>query len=204
MTLNIRFRKWLSLNFLCYTSLVMCHVNSAPSMNYESNCSFLIEETNDESKSFLWEIKGNPSSYLFGTIHVPYIEVWDTIPDYVKQVFNKTTHLYVEIDMNKPNVQNHFASCVLLPKGQTVSTMLSKEVYTRLEEYLHFIKECIRDWLSSDQVRQGYSPEKVFNNFFGGWEKKDLIWTLNPVLDMVQTYIKNLEYPFLCPTRRPY
>ena len=155
MMLNIRVRNWLSLSFLCHTIQFFFHVNSATSTNYESNCSFPIEETSDEGKPFLWEIKGNPSSFLFGTIHVPYVEVWDTIPERVMQVFNKTTHLFVEIDMNKPKVQNDFASCVLLPKGKTVSKMLPKEAYIRLEEYLYFIKECIRDWLSSDQVRKG-------------------------------------------------
>ena len=95
-------------------SQIFHSIKSSPSIKYQSNCS----PTNDESKPFLWEIKGNPPSYLFGTIHVPYVEVWDAVPKNVLKLFNKTTHLYIEIDLNKPNVQKDFASCVLLPKGK--------------------------------------------------------------------------------------
>ena len=39
----------------------------------------------ETTNSYLWRIEGNPPSYLFGTIHIDYTLVLDSIPDNAKQ-----------------------------------------------------------------------------------------------------------------------
>ena len=39
----------------------------------------------ETTNSYLWRIEGNPPSYLFGTIHIDYDLVFDSVPNNVKQ-----------------------------------------------------------------------------------------------------------------------
>ena len=41
----------------------------------------------EEKKSFFWRINSVPPTYMFGTIHVPYTRVWDTVPANAKMAF---------------------------------------------------------------------------------------------------------------------
>ena len=51
--------------------------------------------------SYLWKIKTNPPSYIFGTLHVPYVLVWDGIPQNVKQAFHEAQNVYLEVSFTK-------------------------------------------------------------------------------------------------------
>ena len=39
----------------------------------------------ETTNSYLWRIEGNPPSYLFGTIHIDYKLIFDSIPENVMQ-----------------------------------------------------------------------------------------------------------------------
>ena len=113
---------------LCLKYNLFQLVNCFQQTNGKFNCNSSDGRRNEnKSKTFSWKIDGDPSSYLFGTIHVPYVEVWDEINDAVIKHFNDSGKLYVEIDRNIPRVQSYFESCVLLPKGQTVSDILPSD-----------------------------------------------------------------------------
>ena len=66
---------------------------------------------------YLWEIEGNPPSYIFGTIHVPYIMLWDAIPQNTMQAFNNTQSLFLELDMSEDTLLA-LHSCQQLPNNQ--------------------------------------------------------------------------------------
>ena len=71
----------------------------------------------EEKSSYLWRINSTPPSYLFGTIHVPYTLVWDSVSEDVKTAFNSSRHIYFEIDVDeKPDT-----SCAMLPPGQKLT-----------------------------------------------------------------------------------
>ena len=40
-----------------------------------------------KSSSYLWRINSSPPCYMFGTIHVPYTRVWDSVPENAKNAF---------------------------------------------------------------------------------------------------------------------
>jgi uncharacterized protein YbaP (TraB family) len=163
--------------------------------NGEIKCTESEDQRHDDKiKSFLWKIDGDPASYLFGTIHVPYLEVWDKINDAVLKQFNSSDKLYVEIDKNIPRVQSYLASCVLLPKGQTVSDILPNDVYIRLKAYLDYLKDKISTWISRKQLSKGLSADNIFRSLFGNWEQREIIWTLTQTLGLVEKYIKSIEY----------
>ena len=68
----------------------------------------------NRNKPFLWKIQGNASSYLFGTMHVPFVEVWNPIKDEIMKTFNTSEKLYLEIDMDLEQNKQDFSKCVLI------------------------------------------------------------------------------------------
>ena len=66
--------------------------------------------------SYLWKINSTPPSYLFGTIHVPYTLVWDSVSEEVNTAFNSARQVYFEVGNEDPDI-----SCAMLSTGQTIS-----------------------------------------------------------------------------------
>ena len=95
--------------------------------------------------SHLWKVdrhsyslrSGRPS-YFFGTIHVPYSQVSDSIPDIVFEAFQEADHIYTEVDLDStsPEVLDETRKCMLLPGHQKLSDVLPEDLYSRLKSYL--------------------------------------------------------------------
>ena len=158
--------------------------------------SVIKSDSNDiRNKPFLWKIQGNTSSYLFGTMHVPFVEVWNPIKDVIMKTFNTSQKLYLEIDMDLEQNKQDFSKCILIPNGKIGG--LPTVVYTRLSEYIDFLKNKIRDWLTQEQKNKGINPEKVFQADFRNWKRKRLIWIMNSILDVTESYVKFFGYESL-------
>ena len=69
-----------------------------------------------EKSSYLWRINSTPPSYLFGTIHVPFTLVWDSVSEDVKKAFKSARQAYFEL-----GDEDLDSSCPMLPPGQTIS-----------------------------------------------------------------------------------
>ena len=147
------------------------------------------------NKPFLWIIQGNTSSYLFGTMHVPFVEVWNPIKDEIMKTFNTSQKLYLEIDMDLEQNKQDFSKCILIPNGKIAG--LPTIVYTRLSEYIDFLKNKIGDWLTQEQKNKGINPEKVFQAVFRNWKRKRLIWIMNSILDVTESYVRFFGYESL-------
>ena len=159
-------------------------------MELEKTCARLNDhENNNNPPPFLWVIGGNVPSYLFGTIHVPYVEVWDELQKLVMRAFNTTQNFYIETDLQNQKATQDLYKCTVLPNAQRVSDVLPTGTYDRLRSYLAFLKINIGSWLTAKQTKEGYTSEKVFNAFFKDWNEKRLIWTLNHMLDITKDKI---------------
>ena len=145
---------------------------------------------------YLWEIEGNPPSYVFGTIHVPYIMLWDAIPKNMMQAFNNTQALYLELDMSEDTL---FAlqSCQQLPNNQTVSEVLPYDIYLKFIAYMKHVYAKIGKWLTTSQKHQGLTSEVIFNLLFDGWETRRPIWTFMKIQMVIKSLITSIEYPQL-------
>ena len=74
-----------------------------------------------ERSSYLWRVNSSPPSYLFGTVHVPYTLVWDSVSKDAKTAFNSANQVYFELDFSDPQILEAAGSCALLPQGQKIS-----------------------------------------------------------------------------------
>jgi uncharacterized protein YbaP (TraB family) len=86
--------------------------------------------------SLLYRISGNgitKPSYLFGTIH---ISCEAKINTELKNALDATTQMYLELDMDDPELQTKMAAKVHMKDGATISSFLSAEDYQLLDSYL--------------------------------------------------------------------
>lgn len=85
-----------------------------------------------EEKSLLWKISGNglsQPSYLFGTIH---ITCDATLDENVLKALDETSQLYLEIDMDDPELQVKTMQGMMMKDGKKISAMVSAEQYKAL------------------------------------------------------------------------
>ena len=86
--------------------------------------------------SLLWKISGNgieKPSYLYGTMHA----VCETnIDDEVLKAFDETSQLYLEIDMDDPNLQATMMRKIRMNDGVTISSLITKDEAKKLDTFL--------------------------------------------------------------------
>ena len=86
--------------------------------------------------SLLWKISGNglsKPSYLFGTVH---ITCDATLNNNVKTALDATNQLYLELDMDDPNLQAEMMGGVMMKDGVTMTSLLSPEDFKIVDEFV--------------------------------------------------------------------
>ncbi len=86
--------------------------------------------------ALLWKISGNglkKPSYLFGTIH---ITCDATLDKNVLNALDATDQLYLELDMDDPNMQAEMMSGIMMKDGVTMSSLLSPEDFKMVDEFV--------------------------------------------------------------------
>jgi uncharacterized protein YbaP (TraB family) len=122
---------------------------------------------------FMWKVqKGEQSSYLFGTIHVPAPEL-SVLPAKVKSAINSCDGVRTELDMNFMN-QMKATQLMLRKDGKTLEDILPKALYTRAEKALKVINPALN--------LKPFSELKV--------------WALAATLELLEEQMKN---PALAP-----
>jgi uncharacterized protein len=91
-----------------------------------------------QDNSLLYAVTGNglaQPSYLYGTFHLvcPNDLI---ISDSLKKVAAVAQQLYLEIDMDQPNLQNTMMQGMMLTDGKTIKDLMSAEDYTVVDSYL--------------------------------------------------------------------
>lgn len=86
--------------------------------------------------SLLWKISGNglaKPSYLFGTIHVTCDA---TLDKEVLKALEDTKQLYLEMDMDDPNLQMQMMGKMMMKDGKKLTDLVSAEDFAILDAFL--------------------------------------------------------------------
>ena len=86
--------------------------------------------------ALLWKISGNglaKPSYLFGTIH---ITCDATLDKDVKAALDATTQLYLELDMDDPNLQAEMMGGMMMKDGKKMSTLANEADLATVDVFL--------------------------------------------------------------------
>jgi len=97
--------------------------------------SFILHAQNLE-KSLLWKISGNglkQPSYIFGTMHAVCEINFDKN---IKKALDETTQMYLEIDMDDPNLQGIMMKGITMKDGVTLSSLMTEEEAEIVDKYL--------------------------------------------------------------------
>jgi len=99
-------------------------------------CAGLLLNAQALEKSLLWKISGNglsKPSYLYGTIHVTCDA---TLHSGVEKAMSETSQLYLEIDMDDPNMQSLMMGSMMMAGGKKMSTLAKPEEVRLVDNYL--------------------------------------------------------------------
>lgn len=148
-----------------------------------------------EKGSFLWRIESSPPSYFFGTIHVPYIRVWDAIPDNAKQAFAASKRVFFELDLTKAATISSLSACQMLPKNRHLSQEIPSELFARLKIHMEYVKTVMPTWVTKEQKEKGL--DYLLSAITANWERKRPIWVTLLVNSLTKSDISSRSYPVL-------
>jgi uncharacterized protein YbaP (TraB family) len=142
-------------------------------------------------------IKRSPPSYFFGTIHVPYTRVWDSIPDRVKVAFQTSDSVFFELDLMDAYTVSTLSNCQMLPRGMKLMDVLPGDLYKRLKRHLDYVRVMLPSWMTPDQRARGLYAEYLYNAITGNWERKRPVWVMLMVNSLTESDIKSRGVPVL-------
>lgn len=101
-------------------------------------CSIQSFAQSNNANALLWEINGNglqQPSYLFGTIHMICKEDF-TFSELAKQKFNTSKQVYLELDLDDPQLQAVMMGQMQLPGKESLKNKLGGKNFNRLDSFL--------------------------------------------------------------------
>ena len=152
--------------------------------------------------SYLWKVEVTPPVYLFGTLHLPYDSVWDTIPDNVKRAFSSSRDILLELQLSNSETTRHLADCQLLPNNQDIGEVLPSGLVKRISDYLKRIRGRLPAWLNdtprSTLFRGGVSAsDRFFNDVTYNWRHKRPVWVLSLISSLTEENVQVWDKPVL-------
>lgn len=128
-----------------------------------------------EEKSLLYEISGNgltQPSYLYGTIHA--ICKRDFImTEATKKAFSESQQIYLELDMDDPQMMTEMQKNLMMTDGSTLKTLLSETDYQKVST---FFKDSLKTNITMFEqmkpfVLSSFTIPKMLNCPMQGYEE---------------------------------
>ncbi|XP_028401249.1 metalloprotease TIKI homolog isoform X2 [Dendronephthya gigantea] len=142
----------------------------------ETGCPSL---TNDQLNSYLWVMDRNPPVYFFGTIHVPYTNVWDYIPFNSKRAFKIANNVYFELDLTDPQSFRVLERCKSLPSGVKLRDVLPTRLYKRIKRHFMYIRGKLSEWIPEEQQKiMRLSSSSLYQQLTRNWHRQRPIWIM--------------------------
>ena len=184
--------------FLFGVFLLLCYIHFPSSFACIIHKTKSTETSSVKGKSsFLWKIEANPPSYLFGTMHVPYVLVWDAIPTIVMEAFNSSQKFYSEVNHDIPENEAENSCGLLLPNNQVVSDILPSNVYDKLQSYIEYLKDQIVSWQMDNKNTKRLSRYIIRKKLFPNWKRMKIVWLWIRIFNIEKSVIVTEKYPIL-------
>jgi uncharacterized protein YbaP (TraB family) len=116
-------------------------------------CSMQSIAQRDKTNTLLWEISGNglnEPSYLFGTLHMTCKEDF-LLSESVKQKFASSKQIYLELDMDDPQLQGKMMQQMQLAGKETLKNKLGESNFKKLDSFLQ--KEMSMNLVMFDKLK---------------------------------------------------
>jgi len=96
----------------------------------------MISQFGFAQNTLLYKVEGKDlqTAYVFGTIHLMPQKDF-VMKDKVKKAFEASDEIYLELDMDDPNMMKEMMSVMSLTDGKTLDAYMDKDEYVFLDEY---------------------------------------------------------------------
>ncbi|KAL6459307.1 hypothetical protein MHYP_G00327790 [Metynnis hypsauchen] len=88
-----------------------------------------------------------------------------------------------------PLTISKLTSCQLLPNGESLQSLLPRDLYRRLKRHLEYVKHMMPFWMTADQRGRGLYADYLFNAIAGNWERKRPVWVMLMVNSLTESDI---------------
>ncbi|KAH7713934.1 Protein C05G5.5 a [Aphelenchoides avenae] len=157
-----------------------------------------------KSKSlFLWSVESperSAPSFLFGTIHVPYNEVWEYVSDKVKEAFTKADSVVFELELQNPETIEALIKCKNLMGTRNLRDIIPTELYLRLKTYMRRFRTRLYHWsFRTHRSRTIAKKEarRLYANVVGSWETRRPVWLLFLLYQLSESVMQNQSMAML-------
>ncbi|XGW32989.1 hypothetical protein V3C99_017474 [Haemonchus contortus] len=166
--------------------------------NCQSEC-----DSKAKRSTFLWSVRSpdrTSRGFLFGTIHVPYTEVWDKVSDRVREAFSYSDTVLLEIDLRNDDTVKRLIKCKNLKRKQTAASYLHPKLHQRIKDFMeNFRRTLLRCVQKQDQHRpDSYKmAEDLYENIAGNWDRKRPEWLLFALYQLCENFLDRPTTPML-------
>ncbi|CAB3399767.1 unnamed protein product [Caenorhabditis bovis] len=157
----------------------------------------------DKRKTFLWSIrhpKSSSSGFLFGTIHVPYTEVWNEVSDRVREAFSLSDTVLLEVNLQDEATVRRLIRCKNLKRRQTAKSYLPPSLYNRIERLMLLFRKVLQSWAQRQNTHNEDAfkrANEVYTSIADGWERKRPEWLLFLLYQMCENVLERSSSPML-------
>uniref|UniRef100_A0A914EQT7 Metalloprotease TIKI homolog n=1 Tax=Acrobeloides nanus TaxID=290746 RepID=A0A914EQT7_9BILA len=134
----------------------------------------------------------NARSYLFGTIHVAYTEVWDYVSDKVKEAFDEADSIVFELKLHDPETIETLMRCKNLEDGMRIRDILPFDIYMKLKLYMKQFRQNLYQWSYKKHSNSKSNAKKharhLYSSLVGDWETKKPVWLLFLLYQISETF----------------
>uniref|UniRef100_A0A915C821 Metalloprotease TIKI homolog n=1 Tax=Parascaris univalens TaxID=6257 RepID=A0A915C821_PARUN len=179
--------------------LLMISMTMQQTVCHSINCT---SQRDREKSTFLWSIESNDGAknYMFGTIHVPFTEVWEHVSERVKEAFKKANSIVFELDLHNPSTIETLVKCKNMPTGDDVSCYLPAKLYARLKHYIRKYRQRLASWSNrvvSNKIEAKKRARHIYNSVAGGWEQRRPVWLLFLLYQLSEKFAQSEHIPML-------
>ncbi|KAI6176570.1 hypothetical protein M3Y97_00812700 [Aphelenchoides bicaudatus] len=150
-----------------------------------------------KESTFLWSIRGPNNqrpSFLFGTIHVAYDQVWSSVSSVVSKVLKYVDGLALELALHDPATVEKLIACKQLEADQSIQQLLPASLYQRLKRYFGEFRKPKRLELNSTTNNE-HSMAQQSNALIGAWEHRRPVWLLFLLYQLGEEQLKQSSMP---------
>jgi len=129
-------------------------------------CLLITNANAQEKNSLLWKVEGDhiKTSYIFGTIHMLPKKDF-SVPQKVKDAFESTDEIYLELDMDSPEMMQEMMKQMMIEKEDILSNHVDSTEYKLLDNYL---KENVGlGFAQFNRFKPLYMSSTIMSSFMG-------------------------------------
>jgi len=120
--------------------------------------------------SYLWHISStfsNKTSYLFGTLNIPFDTVQPWLPHNALDALNAADEVVPEVNLFDKTSEATVKDCQFLPENKTLQDVIDAGLFEKVDNHLKLVEKSIHKWIPN--ISNKTYAEKIGASLFRTW-----------------------------------